>query len=136
MITAAHRTAELADAWVEGDETARWRSGGGHGPGEGAQDSGSSLLEVPEGCRLPRHTDSAEEVVVVVAGAAEVEVERQAQRLEAGALAVVPADASHEVRNAGQGPLRFVAVYAGTDVVTRYEQEVQPDGTRERRPVS
>jgi quercetin dioxygenase-like cupin family protein len=136
MITAGHRTVELAEAWVEGDETARWRSGGGHGPDDGARESGSSLLEVPEGCRLPRHTDSVEEVVVVVAGAAEVEVEGQAQRLEAGALAVVPADAPHEVRNSGQGPLRFVAVYAGTDVVTRYEQEVQPDGTRERRPVS
>lgn len=32
--------------------------------------------------------------------------------------------------------LRFVAVYASPDVVTRYEQVVQPDGTRERHTVS
>jgi hypothetical protein len=50
---------ELQEAWVEGDLSARWRSGKGHGP-----------------------------------------------------------------------------VYAGVDVVTRYEEEIQPHGQRERSPVA
>lgn len=37
--------------------------------------------------------------------------------------------------NVGAGALRFVALYAAPDVVTRYEEEVQPDGGRERSPV-
>jgi hypothetical protein len=46
-------------------------------------------------------------------------------------------DASaREVRDAGSEALRFAAVYAAADVVTTYREPVQPDGRRERRPVS
>ena len=128
--------AELADAWIEGDETARWRSGGGLGPSSGARESGCSLMEVPPGCRLPRHTDSAEETIVVIAGVAEVELVDERERLPAGGVALVPANLPHQVVNVGEEPLRFVALYASADVLTRYEEEVQPDGERERRPLS
>jgi hypothetical protein len=40
-----------ARAWIDGDDTARWRSASAH---VGAA-SGSSLLEADPGCRLPRH---------------------------------------------------------------------------------
>jgi quercetin dioxygenase-like cupin family protein len=127
---------DLQDAWIETDETASWRSASGHGPDQGAKKSGSSLLEVPAGCRLPRHTDSAEEVVVVVAGTAEVHVDDEdPATVPAGGVALVPEGVPHEVRNAGDGLLQFVAVYAANDVVTRYEEPVQPDGDRERKSV-
>jgi quercetin dioxygenase-like cupin family protein len=126
---------ELSDAWMEGDETARWRSGTGHGPSAGAQSSGSSLLEVPAGCRLPRHTDSAEETVVVLSGSARVSIDGEQGDAAAGDVVVIPRDVPHEVRNAGDEPLRFAAVYASTDVVTTYEDDVQPDGSCERKPV-
>jgi mannose-6-phosphate isomerase-like protein (cupin superfamily) len=67
----------------------------------------------------------------VVSGDAEVVVEGDRAQLDEG-IAVVPANAKHEVRNAGREPLRFVAVYAAPDVTTTYEQEVQPDGGNER----
>jgi mannose-6-phosphate isomerase-like protein (cupin superfamily) len=127
--------AELAEAWIEGDEAARWRSASGHGPSTGAGSSGSSLLEVGPGCRLPRHTDSAEETIVVVAGKAAVTVGDESAEVTAGGLALVPECVPHEVRNGGEEPLRFVALYAGTDVTTTYEDEVQPGGERERRPL-
>jgi quercetin dioxygenase-like cupin family protein len=135
MVTSSISHSELSDAWIEGDDNARWRSTKGHGPGEGARASGSSLLEVPGGCRLPRHTDSAEETIVVVSGTASVTVGDETATVPAGGVALVPADVPHEVRNAGAEPLRFAAVYADTDVVTRYEHEVAPDGSRERRPI-
>jgi oxalate decarboxylase/phosphoglucose isomerase-like protein (cupin superfamily) len=53
----------------------------------------------------------------------------------AGGSALVPECVPHEVRNAGDGPLRFVALYASSDVTTTYEQPVQPDGERERPPL-
>ena len=124
-------TGELADSWQDGDQAARWRSTTGH---EGAA-SGSSILEIDAGCRLPRHTDSAEETIVVVTGAAEVTVADARSRVSAGGVAVVPKDIPHDVRNAGDDTLRFVAVYAEPEVVTRYERDVQPDGGAERRTV-
>src|SRR5918998_6642876 len=128
METADFQSAELSDAWIEGDETARWRSGSGE-IGDG---SGSSLLEVPPGCRLPRHTDSAEETIVVVDGVAAVTVGDAKGEVPAGGVALVPECVPHEVRNAGDEPLRFVALYAADDVTTTYEAPVQPGGDRER----
>lgn len=126
---------DFSDAWQEGHDTARWRSASGHSPSTGAAASGSSLLEVDPGCCLPRHTDSAEETIVVTDGVAEVIVGDERAEVPAGGLALVPKDVPHEVRNAGDATLRFAAVYAEPDVVTTYEREVQPDGSRERRTV-
>jgi quercetin dioxygenase-like cupin family protein len=126
---------DFSDAWVEGDPSARWRSAAGHGPSIGARASGSSVLAVPPGCRLPVHTDSAEEIAVVVAGTAEVVTGGERSTVPAGGLALIPADVPHEVRNVGEEELRFVAVYADTDVVSRYEQPIQPSGAHERKPV-
>jgi hypothetical protein len=85
---------DFSESYLEDDASARWRSASGHQPSMGASASGSSVIEVPADCRLPRH------------------------------------------RNAGDEMLRFAAVYASPHVVTRYEQEVQPDGSRERRTVA
>jgi quercetin dioxygenase-like cupin family protein len=126
---------DLSEAWIEGDDSARWRSGSGHGPNDGAGASGSSLLEVDPGCRLPRHTDSAEETIVVIAGRASVTVGEETAEAGPGAVALVPECMPHEVRNAAPETLRFVAVYASTDVITTYEAPVQPDGERERQPL-
>jgi quercetin dioxygenase-like cupin family protein len=126
---------DFQEAWIDGDASARWRSASGHGPDVGASASGSSLLEVEPGKRLPRHTDSAEETIVVVDGTASVILGEEPDELDAGGVALIPKGVPHEVRNAGDEPLRFVAVYAAPDVVTTYEEEVQPDGSRERQTV-
>src|SRR3954447_23988122 len=94
------------DAWVEGRDGARWRSVSGHA---GAA-MGSSLLEIAPGCHLPRHTDSAEETVVVVEGAAEVVVGDERATRRAGAAGLVPREVPHEVPNAAAGVLPFAAV--------------------------
>jgi quercetin dioxygenase-like cupin family protein len=82
----AWRTEDLAleEAWIEGEDTARWASATAHGEGTGAAGSCSSILEVPPGCRLPRHTDSAEETIVVLSGAATVEVDGEETPVEPG----------------------------------------------------
>jgi quercetin dioxygenase-like cupin family protein len=136
MLTFSLDDLEFSDAWIEDDETARWRSAAGHAPSSGARSSGSSVLEVEAGCKLPMHTDSAEETIVVLAGCAEVQVGGETAQVSAGGLALVPKNVMHEVRNAGGDVLRFAAVYAEPDVVTTYVDPVQPDGSRERHTVS
>jgi quercetin dioxygenase-like cupin family protein len=136
LIAVSPTEVELGESWIVGDPEARWRSSSGHGASTGAAASGSSLLEVPPGCRVPRHTDSAEETIVVTAGRAGVTVGEEHREVPAGGLALVPADEPHEVRSTGNDALRFVAVYASTDVVTIYEEEVQPSGSRARKPVA
>ena len=132
VLNPAAAEVELEEAWVEGDDSARWRSTSGHGSGTGATASGSSLLEIAPERRLPRHTDSAEEAIVVITGTASVIVGDETDEVTEGGLALVPKDVPHEVRNAGPTPLRFLAVYASADVTTTYEQPVQPAGDRAR----
>ena len=131
MFATSLAASELSESWQEGDGSARWRSAAGH---TGAT-SGSSLLEVDPGNRLPRHTDSAEELVVVVSGTASVTVAGETSEVPAGGVALVPACVPHEVRNAGGEVLRFVAVYASNHVTTTYEREVQPAGSLEQDPL-
>jgi quercetin dioxygenase-like cupin family protein len=120
--------AELQDSWIESDERARWRTMSGHA----GQASGSALLEVPPGCQLPRHTDSAEETIVVVSGKAKVTIGEESEEIGAGEAALVPQDVPHHVDSLGDTSLRFVALYAAPEVVTSYGEEVQPDGERSR----
>jgi len=127
---------DFSESWQEGDPSARWRSASGHSPSTGARSSGSSLLEVEPAHRLPRHTDSAEEIIVVLAGTAEVVIADRTARAAAGSLTVVPKCIPHEVRNVGNEVLRFAAIYAEPDVITTYEREVQPDGSPSRHTVS
>lgn len=124
--------AEFSEAWIDGDDTARWRSTSAHGSGTGAEASGSSLLEVAPERRLPRHTDSAEETIVVLTGTAAITVGEETQEITEGGIALVPKDVPHEVRNAGPTPLRFAAVYADNEVTTTYEEPVQPAGDHQR----
>ena len=135
MFTQAPEATQFSETWIEADERGRWRSAPGHGPATGAKASGSSILEVEPGCKLPRHTDSAEELIVVVAGAATVIVGHETATASAGAIALVPAGVPHEVHNAGEDLLRFWAVYAAPEVTTTYDEPVQPDGERERSPL-
>lgn len=73
---------------------------------------------------------------MVLSGTAEVQVGEERAMVPAGGLALVPKEVPHEVPNAGQDALSFAAIYAEGDVVTRYEREVQPDGSAERHTVS
>lgn len=135
MFTQAPQDTEFSEAWIDGDETARWRSASGHGPGVGAKASGSSFLEVDPGCRLPRHTDSAEETIVVLSGSGTVTVGGESADVAGGGIALVPEGVAHEVESTGEETLRFLALYASADVTTTYEEPVQPSGERERDPV-
>jgi mannose-6-phosphate isomerase-like protein (cupin superfamily) len=123
---------EFEEAWIESDEGARWRSASLHGSGVGASASGSSILEVEPGRRVAPHTDSAEETIVVLAGRASVRIRDEEAVVGPGGIAVVPEKAPHEVANAGEEPLRFLALYAAGDVMSTYEEDVQPDGGRSR----
>ena len=130
MDTVDFDATELSESWLEDDDTARWRTASGHA---GAA-SGSSLLEVEPGNRLPRHTDTGEESIVVVSGRARVTVGEESEEVDAGGLALVPECVPHEVESVGVEPLRFLALYASADVTTTYEQPVQPAGERSRKP--
>jgi len=94
----------------------------------GSRDSAVVYFEVDPGNRLARHTDSAEEVLYLISGEAEVEVGEERARLAAGELAVVPALVPHGLENVGDDTLKVVGFFSESEVVSSFDEPVQPIG--------
>lgn len=92
----------------------------------GAAASGVVYFEVAPGGRLGRHSDSAEEVLLILEGEAEAEVGDERGRLSAGGLALIPAMMPHDVYNVGSEPLRVVGFFAGATLVHRFFEPFLP----------
>ena len=98
--------------------------------GTGARSTAAVLFELVPGARLGTHTDSAEEVLVVLEGDVEVTVDAERRRLSAGAMAVVPAGTPHDVLGVGEAPARVTGVYSSNTIVSVFDEEWVPFGTR------
>lgn len=57
---------ELREAWLNSDPSARWRLNLALSEANGTDSCSLIYFELDPGCRLPRHTDSAEEIVLIL----------------------------------------------------------------------
>lgn len=87
-------------------------------------------LDVDPGCHVGVHTDTAEELLVVLEGTAEGLVGDDTARVEAGRVVVVPAMVRHDVTNVGEGPLRVLGTFAGCTNIGTFEEPLAPGGPR------
>ena len=95
----------------------------------GAEHSSVVYLEIAPGDRLPSHTDSAEEILYIVAGEAEATVGDEVGLVSAGDLALVPAMAPHALRNVGSDTVKVVGFFAGETVTSTFEEPLLPAGS-------
>ncbi len=98
--------------------------------GTGSRSTAAVYFELDRGMRLGTHTDSAEEVLVVLAGEVDVVVGEQRRRVTAGGIAVVPAEVPHDVIGAGDGTARVTGVFPASTIVSIFDDEWVPYGTR------
>jgi len=129
MLTAKTTELELMQGWFDSDpERARVRVAFPINTWAGSRDSAAVYFEVKPGDRLARHTDSAEEILYVVAGEAEAEVGGERGRLAAGDLAVIPAMIPHGLVNVGNETLKVVGFFSESEIVSSFDEPVQPFG--------
>ena len=127
MLTARTQDLELGEAWIASDaEHARVRPAFPINEHTGAAGSGVVYFELEPGKRLPRHTDSPEEVLYIVAGTAEAEVGDERGILSTGDLAVIPAMVPHALRNIGVKTLKVVGFFNSSHVVSTFEESLLP----------
>lgn len=96
----------------------------------GAASTATVAFDLAPGMRLPRHTDSAEEVLVLLEGEVEVTVGNERGRMTPGTVAVVPAMTPHEVRNVGNGTARVLGVFPSNTIVSVFDEEFAQTGGR------
>jgi quercetin dioxygenase-like cupin family protein len=121
---------EPAEYWCEAHPTLRGRLDLTMHTGNGAASSAVIYFEHEPGEHHGRHTDSAEEIVLVLEGEAEVVAGDERVRLPAGAVALVPAMVPHDIYNVGQGRLRVVGFFSSAAIVSRFDETLVPFGTR------
>jgi quercetin dioxygenase-like cupin family protein len=118
---------ELHDGWWESDPErlkARftfplfWATG----------NASTSVLyvELEPGCGNGRHTDTPEEILLILEGEVEVEVGEERAVLEAGGLVVIPSMVPHSFRNFGRQTARIVGFFSANAVVAEFEEPVMP----------
>ena len=94
--------------------------------GTGNQSSSVVYFEIEPGCYLGRHTDSAEEIVVILSGTVEASLGDETGRLTAGQAALIPAMVPHGIRNVGDETARCVGFFAAATVDSTFDQTLLP----------
>jgi quercetin dioxygenase-like cupin family protein len=95
----------------------------------GTADTAAVYMVLEPGGRLPEHTDSAEEWLLIVEGTVEATVGDETGILEAGQLALVPSIAPHSARNVGAGPARILGFFGASTNVAHFSAELAPGVT-------
>jgi quercetin dioxygenase-like cupin family protein len=121
---------ELAEVWYENDPTMRLKVNFPFFLGTGTKSTAVVYFEIEPGHRLGNHTDSAEEILLILEGEAEVSLRDKQGRLSAGELALVPAMVPHGLRNVGDETVRVVGFFSSNVVVSTFDQPMMPFNQR------
>ncbi len=121
---------ELLEVWYENDPTMRLRVNFPFFLGTGTKSTAVVYFEIEPGHRLGTHTDSAEEILLILQGTAEVSLGDEQGRLSAGEMALVPAMVPHGMRNAGDEMLRVVGFFSSNVIVSTFDQPMMPFNQR------
>ena len=126
MLTASTPQLELGEAWIDSDPTGRVHPAFPINKFTGAKETAVVYFEVEPGEYLPTHTDSAEEVLYIVAGEGEAHVGDERGRVRAGDLAVIPSMAPHGIANTGEETLKVVGFFCDSHIESTFVEPLQP----------
>lgn len=94
----------------------------------GTASTSTVLFELDPGAELPVHTDSAEELLIVVQGTAEARVGDEVGQIGKHEVALVPPMAPHGLRNVGDDVLRVLGTFSSSTVVSTFERPLEAGG--------
>jgi quercetin dioxygenase-like cupin family protein len=122
---------ELLDVWYEHDSAMRVRVNFPFFAATGTETTAIVYFEIDPGGYLGTHTDSAEEILLVVAGDVEATLGDESGRLTAGQATLIPAMAPHGVRNVGTETARCVGFFSAAEVQSRFDHPMMPFGRQD-----
>lgn len=93
----------------------------------GTKDLATVYFELEPGDHLGRHTDSAEELLLILEGDVEVEIGGETAPASAGNMALVPAMVPHNIFNKGQSKAKVLGFFGGANnIVATFEESMLP----------
>ena len=130
MIAERIEDLELMEVWYEDDPTMRVKVNFPFFLGTGTKNTAVVYFEIEPGYRLGTHTDSAEEILLILEGEAEVNLGDEQARLSAEEMALVPAMVPHSLRNVGNDRMRVAGFFSSNVIVSTFDQPMMPFGQR------
>src|SRR4051812_13961019 len=128
MQTVSTPALELGEAFIDNDPRGRVHPAFPINCFTGADHTAVVYFEVEPGEFLPTHTDSAEEVLYIVAGEGEAHCGDERGSVRAGDLAVIPAMVPHGIANTGDVTLKVVGFFCESEIVSTFAEPLQPIG--------
>lgn len=96
----------------------------------GSKKLATVYFELEPGDHLGRHTDSAEELLIVMEGKVEATVGMETRIAEKGGLVLVPQMVPHNVRNIGSVKAKVLGIFGGTNnIVATFDEAMLPTET-------
>ena len=93
----------------------------------GSRDLATVYFEIEPGDNLGMHTDSAEELLVILKGEGLATVGTQQVILPEGGIVLVPKLVPHDIVNVGANTLKVLGVFGGANnIVAKFEKEWLP----------
>ncbi len=93
----------------------------------GTKKSATVYFELEPGKKLGRHTDSAEELLLILEGEVEVTVGEEKGRFSKGEIAVAPEMVPHDLRNVGEGLAKVLGFFGGANnIVATFDETWLP----------
>jgi quercetin dioxygenase-like cupin family protein len=124
MITATLGDHPMNELWLESDPERKFLAGWSLYWNTGNQDSCALLTFMEPDGKIPMHSDSAEEIILVLEGEIEAWLEgEEPVRLTPGMMAVMPALVVHGMHNVGTTRSKVVGFMAANTILTHF-----PDG--------
>lgn len=130
MIAERIEDLELAEVSYEDDPTMRVKVNFPFYVGTGTKNTAVVYFELEPGCRLGSHTDSAEEILLILEGEAEATVGEETGLVSKGDMAVVPAMVPHALRNVGDETVKVVGFFSSNVVASTFDRPMMPFGQR------
>ena len=122
--------AELHDGWWESDPELRARFALPMFWATGNSSTSVLYVELEPGCANGRHTDTPEEVLLILEGEVEVEIGVERAIAHQGGLVLVPSMVPHRFRNVGETTARVVGFFSANVVIANFEETVMPIGRK------
>lgn len=130
MQTADLNHLPLHDVWYEEDPAMRLRVNFPFYVATGNESSAVVYFEIEPGHYLDTHTDSAEEIVLILSGTVAARLGDEVGQLRAGQAALIPAMVPHSIRNIGSETARCIGFFTASTVASAFDQPLMPFGER------
>ena len=130
MYTTNLNTLDLLEGWYENDPHMRVKVNFPFSKAAGNASSAVVYFEIEPGHYLGTHTDSAEEIVLILSGTVEASLGDEPGTLTAGESVLIPAMIPHGIHNVGKEKACCVGFFASATLVSTFDQVMMPFGIR------